>query len=124
MASVVLLQVKRVTHEKFVNVGIGRRTSFGRGKGVLFRYQTLTDFILRTHPISGGLVCFLSKATNDVNLASWRRIKFVDTGNISDSRRCEVSPGADCHGKSDGVTLLYAQLSVFASCPPSHKLTQ
>jgi len=60
-----------------------------------------TEFMLRTQPISGGPIRFLSEATNDVILAGWRRIQFMDTGNTSDPHRCGINkakrkPDIDC----------------------------
>ena len=62
------------------------------------------------YAISGGPGRFLSDVTNDVILASRRRIQFMDTGNTSDPHRCEISPGAHCPGKSHAMTLPHVQL--------------
>ena len=67
--------------------------------------HSFTEFILRVQPNSGDPIGFLSDATNDIISASWRRIQFTDTGNASDQHRCKISPGADCPGKSHGMTL-------------------
>jgi len=79
---------------KFLTVAVRREST-----------HSLTEFILRAHPISRGPIDFLSDATNDVILASRRRIQFTDTGNTSDPHRCKISPGADWPRKSHGMTL-------------------
>ena len=104
------LTVSGVAGVKFLTVAVRREST-----------HSLTEFTLRP---PRGPIGFLSDATKDVILASWRRIQFTDTGNASNPHRCKISPGADCPGKSHDMTLPHVRLSVFAPCPSSNTLTQ